>query len=343
VDPRADIAEVKPRATPPSGKRRLAKALIRLVGPLLLVLVIARMKDPAGLLRAVKGASLLPLSIAILLNLVNIHLKVIRWDVILRARDIVYPRRRAWPAFTTSLYVGLLTPGRVGDVLRAQYLRHDLGVPYAEGVASVVVDRLCDLYVLAAFVAVGVVRYAPVIVGGLAIVTWGVVIATVLGPLVLLVPGVAEAVFRRAFARFLPDAHGAGFTRFLAALRANVGRPLLLTIPLTVATFAVNYAQGWLIARSIGLPMSFFDATCLLAIASLLGLLPISVSGVGVRELFFALAFPLLGFSRDAGVTFGLLVFAVIYLVIVLVGFVSFQISPPPSAPATEPLTGAAK
>lgn len=308
------------------------RTLVRLIGPVILVLVLVRMKDPGAIVRAVAAASFAPLAVAVLLNLVNIHLKVIRWDVILRTRGIRYPRRRAWAAFLTSLYVGLLTPGRVGDVLRAQYLRHDLDVPYAEGIASVVVDRLCDLYVLAAFVAVGVVRYAPVLVGSLAFVTWAGVVATVLGPLVLLVPGVAEAVLGRAFARFVPDDQGQGFTRFLAAVRANVGRPLLFTIPLTVATFFINYLQGWLIAHAIGLPMTFFDATCLLAIASLLGLLPISVSGVGVRELFFALAFPMLGFSAEAGVGFGLLVFFVIYLVIVLVGFVSFQIAPPPTA-----------
>lgn len=95
----------------------------------------------------------------------------------------------------------------------------------------------------------------------------------------------------------------------------------------------VNYLQGWLIARAMGLPMTFLDATCLLAIASLLGLLPISVSGVGVRELFFALAFPMLGFAAAEGVTFGLLVFLVIYLVIVAIGFVSWQVAPPPRHP----------
>lgn len=317
-----------------SARRRVTRALVRLVGPALLVVVIARMKDPGALLRAVTSADPWLLAVALLLNVANIHLKVVRWDVILRARDIRYPRRRAWAAFMTSLYVGLLTPGRVGDVLRAQYLRHDLGVPYAEGIASVVVDRLCDLYVLAAFVAVGVVRYAPVLAGSLAVVTWAGVLLTVLGPLVLLVPGVAERALGRVFARLSPDDQGAGFARFLAAVRANVGRPLLLTIPLTVVTFGINYVQGWLIAHAMGLPMSFLDATCLLSIASLLGLLPISVSGVGVRELFFSLAFPMLGFDPTAGVVFGLLVFFVIYLVIVGIGFVSWQISPPPSAPA---------
>jgi uncharacterized protein (TIRG00374 family) len=314
-------------------QRRLGRALVRLVGPALLVLVIARMKDPRALLHALGHATLWPIVIAVLLNVVNIHLKVVRWDVILRTRGIHYPRRRAWSSFMTSLYVGLLTPGRVGDILRAQYLRHDLDVPYAEGIASVVVDRLCDLYVLVGFVAVGVVRYAPVIAGRLAVVTWAGVAATALGPLVLLIPGVAERVLGRAFKRLAPGDDGAGFTRFLEATRASVGKPLLVTLPLTVATFFVNYLQGWLIARAMGLPMTFLDASCLLSIASLLGLLPISVSGMGVRELFFALAFPMLGFSPADGVVFGLLVFFVVYLIIVAIGFVSWQISPPPTAP----------
>ena len=99
--------------------------------------------------------------------------------------------------------------------------------------------------------------------------------------------------------------------------------------------FLVNYVQGYIIAHSMGLDMSFFDATCLLAIASLLGLLPISVSGVGVRELFFSLVFPLLGFAPAQGVTFGLLVFFVIYLVNIGIGFISFQLAPPPGEKVT--------
>jgi uncharacterized membrane protein YbhN (UPF0104 family) len=312
-------------------KRRAAGWLVRLVGPALLLVVIARMKNPGGIIRAVEAASLLPLAVAVALNVVNIHLKVVRWQAILRVRGIAYETGKAWLAFLTSLYLGMLTPGRVGDVLRARYLKHELDVPYAEGIASVVVDRLCDLYVLAIFVSVGAVRYAPVLAGGLGWLTWAGVGATVLGPLVIFVPGIAEAALGAAFVRVSPDAGTAGVPRFLEAVRANVGRPLLVTLPLTVATFIVNYLQGWLIARAMGLPMSLYDATCLLAIASLLGLLPISISGVGVRELFFSLAFPLLGFGAADGITFGLLVFFVIYLVIVAIGFVSWQIAPPPS------------
>ncbi|WP_437904560.1 lysylphosphatidylglycerol synthase transmembrane domain-containing protein [Sorangium sp. So ce327] len=318
--------------------RAALRALVRLIGPLLLVLVVVRMDDRDAVLGAVVSASAGPLALAAALNVLNIHLKVVRWDALLRARGIVYPLRRAWSAYATSLYVGMLTPGRVGDLLRIRYLRHDLGVPYAEGLATVVMDRLCDLYVLAAFVAVGVARYSAVIAGRLAWLTWGGIALTVLAPLVLLIPGLAERLLL-AFSRKLAkdpseSAEPGAASRFLVALRAHVGRGLLFTLPVTVATFVVNFAQGYLIARALGVPLSLFDVTCLLAIANLLGLLPISIAGVGVREFFFSLVFPSLGFTAEHGVSFGLLVFAVIYLIVVAVGFVSWQLAPPPTSPA---------
>ena len=73
-----------------------------------------------------------------------------------------------------------------------------------------------------------------------------------------------------------------------------------------------------------------FDVASLLATTSLLGLMPISVSGVGVRELFLALVFPALGLLAAQGVAFGLLVFLCNYIAIVLAGFIAWQVSPPP-------------
>ncbi|WP_437277085.1 lysylphosphatidylglycerol synthase transmembrane domain-containing protein [Sorangium sp. So ce375] len=320
-------------------RRTALRAFVRLIGPLLLVLVVVRMDDRDAVLGAVVSASAGPLALAAVLNVLNIHLKVVRWDALLRARGIVYPLRRAWSAYATSLYVGMLTPGRVGDLLRIRYLRHDLGVTYAEGLATVVMDRLCDLYVLAAFVAVGVARYSAVIAGRLAWVTWGGIALTVLAPLVLLIPGLAERLllaFSRKIAKDPPEnADPGAASRFLVALRAHVGRGLLFTLPVTVATFVVNFVQGYLIARALGVSLSLFDVTCLLAIANLLGLLPISIAGVGVREFFFALVFPSLGLTAEHGVSFGLLVFAVIYLIVVAIGFVSWQLAPPPTSPAS--------
>lgn len=311
-------------------KRSIVKLGIRLLGPVILVLVLYKARNATKVLSALSADSILPIGGAMLLNALNYAFKVLRGDVLLEARGYRYSRARAYGSFLSSSYLGLLTPGRVGDVLRAQYLRHDLGMPYSEGLAFIVVDRLCDVYVLLAFVAVGISRFSAALVGDLAIIAWAGVALTALGPLLLFVPQIAEPVTRLIYKKLPGAAAFGGFEVFLAALKKQSPGKLVIAVLWTTLAFGVNYAQGYLVAGALHLDISLFDVVCLLAVASLLGLLPISVSGVGVRELFFSLVFPLLGLPKDAGVVYGLGVFFVIYLASVAMGFVSWHVAPPP-------------
>ena len=307
-----------------SSSPRIATLVLRFLGPVLLAAVLLSRSREWGTVRGtLVTASLAPLLVALALNAVVIPLKVVRWQVLLRHRDIHYPWGRALGAVLASGFVALMTPGRVGDALRAHYLRHEVHATYAAGFASVVMDRFCDLYVLLGFAALGVVRFGPALVGRLALAL------TLIGPLLLVIPGIAERLARWPYRRLLTNVDPEGFATFLGALRSYVGKSLLLTIPLTVAAFATNYVQGWLMARAIGVDLSIEDVAYLMAIASLLALLPISPSGVGVRELFFSAAFPLVGHSPAEGVSFGLLVSFVLYLSMLLPGFVAWQLSPP--------------
>ncbi len=306
---------------------------------MLLLVVLLRMDNLAQLWAAFKGAEVLVLLGAALLNALNIQLKVIRWQVLLATRGYHYPAAAAWRAILPSMYIGMLTPGRVGDVLRVQYTRRDIDVPYAEGLAIIVMDRFCDLYVLLGFVVDGVAHFANVLRGDLGWMTWLAVGTIAVLPLLLLVKGPADRLLEAVYQRLSKNTERGpeGGRRFLVALRAQLGRRLLLTLPLTVGAFLVHYLQGWLVARALGLSLSFVDVMFMLAITSLLSLLPISMSGVGVRELFMALVFPTLGFSAQQGVAFGLLVFAVVYLATMSAGFVAWQMYPPPLAQTPPP------
>jgi uncharacterized protein (TIRG00374 family) len=311
-------------------RSKLLRLAIRLVAPILLVLVIWKLGEPRRLLAALTGATLLPLGAALLLNAPVNHLRILRWRALLKRRGYDYSVRRCWTAVLPSLYLGAVTPGRVGDVLRIQYLSHDLRTPYAEGLAVTVMDRVCDLYVLAAFVAVGIAHFASVLHGELAILTWAAVAVATLAPLSLLIPGLAEKLMGRIYQRIAKGRAAGGLERFLTALRAQVSGVLVYAVAMSVLAFLITYTQGWLIGRAIGLEIGFVDVMGLMAITSLLSFMPISLSGLGVRELFMAVAFPYLGWSAEEGIAFGLLIFASIFLVNVVVGFTAWQIKPPP-------------
>src|SRR5262245_33288814 len=71
-------------------RRRLVKVGIRLLGPLLLVIVILRMRDASVVFSSLRHADPMPLALALLLNVVCNYLKVVRWDVLLAARGYRY-------------------------------------------------------------------------------------------------------------------------------------------------------------------------------------------------------------------------------------------------------------
>ena len=319
-----------PAPAPPPPRRKLSKLAIRLVGPALLVFVLWRLEGAGAVLARLEPGDALPIAAAMLLNALNYYFKVLRWDVLLAARGYTYSRLRAWTSFLSSGYVGLMTPGRVGDLLRTQYLRHDLGMPYADGIALLAVDRLCDIYVLLAFAGVGLAFFGAALTGDLALVLWVGVAATALGPLLLFKPGLLRRAAAVIYKKMPGEPDIAGFDRFLAGLKHQKLHHIARAVFWTVLAFGINYLQGWMLARALHIDLGVFHVMCLLAIASVLGLLPISISGLGVRELFFSLAFPLLGYTAEAGVIYGLGVFLVIYVAAVAMGFVSWQIAPPP-------------
>jgi glycosyltransferase 2 family protein len=318
-------------------RSRLLRLGLRLIGPLLLVVVLWRMDDLSGLLTALLRVDVAAVVVAVSLNAVNIHFKVVRWRVLLDMRGHQYGLGAAWRAFLPALYLGMLTPGRVGDLLRVQYVRHEIDVPYSDGLAVVVMDRFSDLYVLLCFVLVALGHFEHILRGDLGIVSWVGFALIALAPLGLLIRGPADRVLQRIYARIAPEGSQDGAKRFLDALRELVRPRLLAVLPLTLAAFMVNYLQGYVIAHGLGIEIAFVDVMLILAITSLLSLLPISVSGIGTRELFLALVFPAIGLAAEQGVAFGMTVFAVIYLATAFAGLVAWQLSPPTFRASSSP------
>ena len=82
----------------------------------MLVWVVWRFADRETLRDTFVNAAPVPIAIAILLNVVVIYFKVSRWRMLLAAVDVLITFTEALRAFMPSVYLGLVTPGRVGDL-----------------------------------------------------------------------------------------------------------------------------------------------------------------------------------------------------------------------------------
>jgi len=200
--------------------------------------------------------------------------------------------------------------------MKALYLRQDEGIPLGQALSSVVMDRLFDLYLLLMTAGLGITLFS--LPGQLSAIALGVLLAAGLAPLLILVPDVS----RRVIALFIKALSLMKGTRYGEEIKLTLshfqqGMEQLLNIHLqfpllvTIMAYALFYLQCYLTALALQLPLSYPYAAFCVSLASLLALLPISISGLGVRDAtFIALLLPL-GVTAEMAVSYSLLILLV--------------------------------
>lgn len=111
----------------------------------------------------------------------NYVIRFVRWELYLRAVGAAVPRRLSAHVFVAGFAMSI-TPGKVGELLKAALLRDAAGTPVETTAPVVVAERVTDLVALVALGLIGVAAYgvaremvaaaAIVVLLGLIIVSW---------------------------------------------------------------------------------------------------------------------------------------------------------------------------
>ncbi|NJL33669.1 MAG: flippase-like domain-containing protein, partial [Chloroflexaceae bacterium] len=143
--------------------RKYLPWLLRLLGPALL-LVFLWQSDLGELTAILQNVNPWPVVWSLILILPFLIIKAWRWRVIMRTMDMDMPLPVATALYNVGIYLGSVTPGQAGDFIKAWYLR-DRGYPLAPALLSVVLDRLCDLIVMALLAIVGIFALGQLLPG----------------------------------------------------------------------------------------------------------------------------------------------------------------------------------
>lgn len=307
------------------------KNWLRLIGLALLLFLLWQI-DVRQLVTVLTQVAPLPLGVAILLNIPQISLKACRWRWLLRAQQTQYGIWAATLSYFGSIFIGLLTPGRLGEFVKAMHVNQDCDVAMGQAFSSVLADRLFDLYAL-------------LVVGGAALLSltaWrdsNSVLGLALLALLLTLPLAVflhEGVFGRI--RMMGSYLGRpGWWLFasqgwLLELRNGLRQLslpwLLAAVGMTVLAYTIFFGQCYLLALAVGLKTGFVQVSFAVALGSLVTLLPISISGLGTREAAMIVYLGVVGVPAEAALGFSLLVFVTFYVAGGLLGAVAWWMKP---------------
>jgi uncharacterized membrane protein YbhN (UPF0104 family) len=275
------------------------------------------------------------LALAALLTLLALVLSALRWQKVLDALGVHTGLRTLLSHYLAGQFVSNVLPTTIGgDVLRVSRLSRDTGES-PSSFASVVLERMTGWLVLPVISVVGfLVNPGLRHLGTATRVALGLAFATLVALCVLLYAAANTRVGGRFAAR-------EGWRRFVGAvhlgvdqLRREPGAAVTVLLvgfayQLALVLAAVSAAQALGLGRTAGLTalIAFFPAV---AIAQVL---PIGISGLGLREGAFALFLHPLGVSTEEAIALGLLLY-LLNLGVSLLGAPAFAVGGRAAAPA---------
>jgi uncharacterized protein (TIRG00374 family) len=257
---------------------RLRRWLPRVVGLALSVIAVV-VVGPRDVARGLRAANPWLVAIAAVTVFPLLAPKARRWQIVLDDFGIILPWRDAFRFYAIGLWAAIVTPGQLGDGLKAWYVQ-SRGGHLAPALASVIVDRLFDVLMLLAAATVGVAVYGAAFGAQFAVV--GVLtVVTLLGIAVAARPAIRQRAASLLPARIRGRIAG---MRWMSALRdARLsGRSIAFALGWSVASFGATLGRIYLCFRALDIRLSVATFVAVVGLSSLAGLL--SVSGIGTRD-----------------------------------------------------------
>jgi uncharacterized membrane protein YbhN (UPF0104 family) len=256
------------------------------------------------LLEAARQADPRPYALAIVLAVLGIIIRAYRWQILLKAVGArVSFRRAVYLYFVGSFFNTFLPTGFGGDVVRV--LEIGEGATSEQAAGTVVVDRLTGFLALF-LLALAALPFA----GGLLPSATAWLIATMAGAVtlgsLLLFEGRILRWLTARLPRALSLAGDAWLGKTYGVITACGARALAGAVGVSLVFNLAQVFANVLAARALGMTVSAWTFFLFVPVATAALLVPISISGFGVREGIYVTLFAQVGVGAAQAVALSL-------------------------------------
>jgi uncharacterized protein (TIRG00374 family) len=300
----------------PKRRTRLTLAIRMVVSAGLLAILVTKIDFDGAMPKNRHLSTLLFFAAAVLTAMIGIVLSAWRWQRVLLAFDAKVPLRALTGHYFAGQFVGNVLPSTIGgDVLRVTRSAKTIGSSET-AFAAVALERLTGFLALPVICFFGFLVDSSLLESStawVAILVSGIALAALAGILLL-------AAHPRMAGRF---EHHDNWMRFIGATHVGVERlrrepraALAVLGTAMIYQISVVLTVGFVIL-TIGAPVPVGAVIAFVPVVAMAQVIPISLSGLGVREGMFVLLLHPLGIHNGQAIGIGLLW----YLTMLLVSF----------------------
>lgn len=308
---------------------RISRNWLRIFGLVLFVIILINF-DLRRILQIITKVNTTTLAIPLCLVIPLKILQSWRWRYLLAMQNVSLSLRKSFLVYLGASYIGVITPARTGEFIKALYLRKEKNMPIGEGFSNIIIDRLQDV---SAFTLIGL-SLAPLLVRGIYL--YSIVgiafLFLVIWAFLFRAETTTKKISMALVQSLVPERYRSSIDTQLDSFFIGIGKlsNLRIIVPalVTAAVTAIAFLQCYLIATSLSISISFVYLAFCVSVAGLVSLIPISISGLGTREATMIALFSQVGLSSESAVGFSLTYLLVFNVFTAIMGAFVWLISP---------------
>jgi len=277
----------------------------------------------------IKNIKLNYLLFALLLVIPMLINKALCWNYIKRKQGIKYSLKDSFLMYCSGLYLGLLTPGRLGEISKAIYLKKD-GHSTGKSLVGVVLDRLSDFAFLVSFVLIGSLFFFSEYKKESLIAIFGFIFLIIIFWASVKI-GLFKWFLKKLFNKLVPlkyqESWKINFQDFINDIKNLKIKHWLIIFLITVFSWIFYYLQTFVIAKGLGINIPILYFAISVTIAGLITLIPVSISGIGTRDAALLALFIPFSITTEKIIAFSALIL-LMSLITAVIGLICWLIKP---------------
>jgi len=300
---------------------------IRILGIVLFIYILSRI-NLREISLIIKNIDIFYLLISVSALSLTYLIGILKWRILTNSQNLKVPFRFLGRAYFKAFFLGMVTPGRIGEFWRTKYLTDVAEISNGKAFYTVFIDRLIDIIVIIVVSIAGVINF---LLFNEMENEW-----IIIGPILFLSVFIFYFLARKEKSKnllkfglklFIPFSFRSKidsfFDEFFEGMKKlNLGLFLKL-MGYGLFYYLISIFFYYFLALSLGIPISFFHVFLIVAIVWLLLIIPVTILGVGTRDAGYIFFFTILNIKIPLAVAFSTTIL-IISILSVIPGMILF-------------------
>ncbi len=260
--------------------QKILKPLLVTVITLFIFYLLFTQIDAKSVIQVLSSANLVYILASILVLALIVPIAVFRWQIILKVTGHPLPFWRCFNIFMVALPLTSITPSKSGDVIKAYYLKDE--IPMSITIGTVFTERVFDVLSLIIISIIGSIFY------------FKIEFLVILTPVLLVVTGLLVVISNSNLKiPLIKDSWNSklqNMTHSMSSLTKN-RKAFYVVLLLSFVSWILAVFQTVLFFYALHINIPFLFTMANVPIAIFVGLIPVTLGGMGTRDAAIILLF----------------------------------------------------